>query len=89
MHTDRTDCACSAVADEVQRIVMIALLGSGHSTLSRSELEREVSGSKDKAVDVSDAIENLYVAGLVNVSGDLVSASRAAIHMDELLGSPL
>jgi hypothetical protein len=89
MHTDRTHCACAAVADEVQRIVMIALLASGHSTLSRSELEREVSGSKEKAIDVSDAIENLYVAGLVNVSGELVAASRAALQMDELLGSPL
>jgi hypothetical protein len=89
MHTDRTHCACSAVADQVQRIVMIALLGSGHSTLSRAELEREVSGSKDNRVDVSDAIENLYVAGLVNVSGDSVSASRAALALDELLGSPL
>jgi hypothetical protein len=89
MHADRTHCHCAAVADEVQRIVMIALLGSGHSTLSRAELKREVSGSKDKRVDVSDAIENLYVAGLVNVAGDLVSASRAAVHMDELLGSPL
>jgi hypothetical protein len=77
------------VADEVQRIVMIALLGSGHSQLSRGELEREVSGSQGKAIDVSDAIENLYVAGLVNVAGDTVSASRAAVVLDELLGSPL
>ncbi|HWG08488.1 MAG TPA: hypothetical protein VN672_05725 [Solirubrobacteraceae bacterium] len=89
MHADRTHCPCKAVTDEVQRIVMIALLASGHSPFSRAELEREVSGSKDRPIDVSDAIEVLYAAGLVNVAGELVTPSRAALHMDELLGSPL
>jgi hypothetical protein len=89
MHTDRTHCAHCAVADEVQRIVMIALLTSEHSPFSQAELAREVAGSKLGEIDVSDAVENLYAAGLVNVSGELVSASRAACHMDELLGSPL
>jgi hypothetical protein len=89
MHQDGTHCPCKAIVDEVERIVMIALLASGHSPFSRAELEREVSGSKDKPIDVSDAIEHLYAAGLVNVSGSLVVPSRAALHMDELLGSPL
>jgi hypothetical protein len=53
-----------------------------HSPFSKAELAREVAGSKRGEIDVSDAIENLYAAGLVNVSGELVSASRAARHMD-------
>lgn len=89
MHQDRTHLPCKAVVDEVQRIVMIALLASGHGPFSRSELQREVSGSAESPIDLSDAIEHLYAAGLVNVSGDLVVPSRAALHMDELLGSPL
>jgi hypothetical protein len=90
MHAQPTDCPCLvAIANEVERIVMIALLTSGHSPFSRAELEREVSGSKEKAIDVDFAIENLYAAGLLNVAGDLISASRAAVHMDQMLGSPL
>jgi hypothetical protein len=89
MHAKPNECPCLAIANEVERIVMFALLSSGHCPYSRVELERELSGSKEKAIDVEDAIENLYAAGLVNVSGDLVTPSRAARHMDELLGRPL
>jgi hypothetical protein len=89
MHDQPSCCAPAGAVDEVQRIVMIALLTSEHSPFSTAELAREVAGSKLGEIDVSDAVENLYAAGLVNVSGELVSASRAARHMDELLGSPL
>jgi len=41
-----------------------------------AELEREISGSKEKAIDVDFAIENLYAAGLLNVTGDLVSGEQ-------------
>jgi len=89
MHAKPNECPCLAlIVNEVERIVILALL-SGDHCLSRTELERELSASKDKPIDVVDAIENLYAAGLVNVSGELVSAARAARHMDELLGRPL
>jgi hypothetical protein len=90
MHAKPTDCPCSAlIANEVERIVMFALLSSEHGLYSRVELERELSGSKEKAIDVDDAIENLYAAGLLNVAGELVTPSRAARHMDQLMGQPL
>ena len=90
MHAKPTDCPClAAIANEVERIVMFALLSSGHGPFSRVELEREVSGSKEKAIDVEDAIENLYAAGLLNVTGDLITPSRAARYFDALMGQPI
>jgi hypothetical protein len=89
MHSQPNECPCSAIANEVERIVMFALLSSGHCPYSRAELEREVSGSKEKAIDVQEAIKNLYAAGLVNVAGDLITPSHAARHMDALLGRPI
>jgi hypothetical protein len=68
---------------------MFALLSGDRHPYSRAELERELSGSKDKAIDVEDAIENLHAAGLVNVTGELVTPSRAARHFGMLSGSPI
>jgi hypothetical protein len=90
MHAQTNECPClAAIANEVERIVMLALLSGDRHPYSRAELEREVSGSKDKAVDVEDAIENLHAAGLLNVAGDLVTPSRAARHFDMLSGTPI
>jgi hypothetical protein len=89
MHAKPSDCICSSIANEVEWLVMIALLSSGHSTFSRAELEREVSGSKDKPIDINDAIERLHAMGLLNLAGELVIPSRAAKYMDEMLGRPL
>ena len=90
MHAKPTDCPClAAIANEVERIVMFALLSGDRHPYSRAELERELSGSKDKPIDVQVAIENLHAAGLVNVAGELVVPSRAARHFDMLSGLPI
>jgi hypothetical protein len=90
MHAQTNECPCLAlVANEVERIIMFALLSGDRHPYSRIELERELSGSKDKAIDVEDAIENLHAVGLLNVAGDLVTPSRAARYMDALSGSPI
>jgi hypothetical protein len=89
MHAKPIDCPCLAIANEVERIVMFALLSGDRQPYSRAELQRELSGSKEKAIDVEDAIENLHAAGLVNVAGELVTPSRAARHFDMLSGSPI
>jgi hypothetical protein len=89
MHAEPTDCPCSAIASGIEHLVMLALLSSGYSPYTRAELQREVSGSRGELLHITDAIESLYAAGLVNVAGELVIPSRAARHLDELLGSPL
>jgi hypothetical protein len=90
MHAKPIDCPClAAIANEVERIVMLALLSGDPHPYSRIELERELSGSKDKPIDVEDAIENLHAVGLLNVAGDLVTPSRAARHFDALMCQPI
>jgi hypothetical protein len=90
MHTQTNECPCLAlVANEVERIVMFALLSGDRHPYSRAELERELPGSKEKPIDVDFAIENLYAAGLVNVYGELITPSRAARYLDEMLGRPI
>jgi hypothetical protein len=90
MHAKPNECPClAAIANEVERIVMFALLSGDRHPYSRIELERELSGSKEKPIDVEDAIENLHAVGLLNVAGDLVTPSRAAVHMDQMLGRPI
>ena len=69
--------------------VMLALLASDPHLLSRSELQREVASSKQEMPNIDDEIENLRAVGLLNVSGELIGASRAARYMDELLGRPI
>ena len=90
MHAQTNECPClAAIANEVERIVMFALLSGDRHPYSRIELERELSGSKDKPIDVEDAIENLHAVGLLNVAGDLVTPSRAARYFDALSGQPI
>jgi hypothetical protein len=64
--------------------VMMILLESEHSPWSRAELEREIAGVKGDPLDVTDAVNRLYASGLVHLSGELVTPTRAACLMDEL-----
>jgi hypothetical protein len=84
MHADRIDCCPAAVAIETQRIVMMVLLSSDPGPWSRADLHREIQGSKAEPIDVDEAINALYGAGLVHVCNDLVIPTRAARVMDEL-----
>jgi hypothetical protein len=84
MHAERSDSPCPALGTEIERIVMMVLLASGHSPWSLSELQREISGAKGDPIDITDSIDELYGAGLVHVSGGLVTPTRAACLMDEL-----
>jgi len=51
---------------------------------SREELQREVAGTEGKRAEVGVAIELLYRAGLLTLSGELVLPTRAARYMHEL-----
>jgi hypothetical protein len=84
MHADRIECPCSAIATETQRIVLMVLLSGDPGPWSRAELQREIEGSKREPVDVDEAIDALYGAGLIHVQGDLVIPTRAARLMDRL-----
>ncbi len=84
MYSHRIDCPCAAIATETQRIVLMTLLASGQGPWTRDGLERELSGSKHEPIDPSDAIDDLYSAGLVHVCGEFVTPTRAAWLMDEL-----
>jgi hypothetical protein len=90
MHAKPNECPClAAIANEVERIVMFALLSGDRHPYSRVELERELSGSEEKAIDVEDAIGNLHAVGLLNVAGEMVVPSRAARYFDALVGQPI
>jgi hypothetical protein len=69
--------------------VVFARLSGDRHPYSRAELGRALSGSKEKPIDVDFAIENLYAAGLLNVTGDLATPSRAARSFDALSGQPI
>jgi hypothetical protein len=84
MHADRIDCCPAAIAIETQRIVMMVLLSSEPGPWSRADLHREIQGSRGEPIDVDEAIDALYGAGLVHVCNDLVIPTRAARVMDEL-----
>jgi hypothetical protein len=95
MHAKPTGCACSAIAEEIERaeelerLVLFVLCSGEHSPYTRAELARELSRPRREPVDVTDAVAALYTAGLVNVSGEQVTPSRAACRMDELLEHPI
>jgi hypothetical protein len=89
MCTKPSDCPCSGMHSGGEWLVMLALLASDPHLLSRSELQREVASSKQEMPNIDDEIENLRAVGLLNVSGELIGASRAARYMDELLGRPI
>jgi hypothetical protein len=76
MHAEPTDCPSCAIASGIERLVMLALLSSGYSAYTRAELQREVSGARGEPLDITDAIESLHAAGLVNVAGRSEEAAR-------------
>jgi hypothetical protein len=83
------DRPCSGTGGGAEWLVMLALLAGDRQMLTRTELQRELSRSKDDGLpDLDDEIESLHAGGLVNVCGELVGASRAARYMHELLGRP-
>ena len=84
MHADRTDSSPASLAFETQRVVMMVLLSSDPGPWSRADLHREIKGSRGEPIDVDEAIDALYGAGLIHVSDDLVVPTRAARVMDEL-----
>jgi hypothetical protein len=84
MHADRIDCSPASLATETQRIVMMVLLCSDPGPWSRADLHREIQGSRGEPIDLDEAIDALYGAGLIQVCNDLVIPTRAARVMDEL-----
>lgn len=60
---------------------IVSLLLAGPYLWTSAEIERELDAS---AADVEDALAGLRRAGLVNINGSGISASRTARAMDEL-----
>ena len=86
MHAERIELTVAERDHLTEAAVMMVLLSDEHSPWSRAELEREVAGVSGNPLDVTDAINRLYAAKLVNLSGELVTPTRAARRMDELTG---
>jgi hypothetical protein len=84
MHAERTDCPRAVLAIEAERTLMMVLLPGEHEPWSRSELEHEIAGIGGDSRPVADAIRELRGAGLLHVTGELVTPSQAARKMDEL-----
>jgi hypothetical protein len=84
MHAERTDCPRIVPAIETQRTVMMVLLSGEHEAWSGAELEREIAGTRGDPTAVADAIRELHGAGLLRITGELVTPTRAAQKMDEL-----
>jgi hypothetical protein len=89
MCLEPSDCPFAGMHSGGEWLVMLALLASDPHPLSRPELQREIASSKQELPNIDDEIENLHAVGLINVSGELIGASRAARYMDELLGRPI
>jgi len=84
MHAERTDCPGAVPAINTQRTVMMLILFGEHKPWTGAELEREIAGTKRDPVAVADAICELHGAGLLNITGELVTPTRAAQKMDAL-----
>jgi hypothetical protein len=81
MHAERIEIDPIAIAEQA---VMMALLDNRADPWTRPELQRLIAGRACDANDVHDAIGHLHGAGLVNVTGELVTPTRAARRMEEL-----
>ena len=57
---------------------------NGSRPLSRQELLRELGKSKRKRNRITDAIERLIAAGLLDSSEGMLFLSRAALRYDQL-----
>ncbi|HEV2974057.1 MAG TPA: hypothetical protein VGX69_03560 [Solirubrobacteraceae bacterium] len=67
-----------------QRVVVLQLLRDDHEdSWARSELDAELGGIEAQAI--ACALESLQEAGVVELEGDSLSASRAAWRLQELL----
>ena len=67
----------------VERAIILQLLSDDHGERwSRAELEVEISNVDP--LDISDALARLDQDGIVQISGESVSASRAVRRLDEL-----
>jgi hypothetical protein len=84
MHIERTDCPRIVPAIETQRTVMMVILLGEHDPWTRDELGREIAGTRRDPIDVADAIRELHGAGLLHITCELVTPTRAARKMDEL-----
>jgi predicted transcriptional regulator len=86
MHIEPTDsCPETEPVDEIrlaETAVMVRLLCNEHGDpWTRAELVRDIGGNPN---DVSDALTKLNGLGVVNLSEQWVTASRAARYMDDL-----
>jgi hypothetical protein len=68
----------------VEAAVIGALVGE-RGPWSVAELEREVGSMQVGPTEVVDAISHLYANGLLHIHNDLITPTRAARHMYELL----
>ena len=67
----------------VERAIILQFLRDDHGDRwSRAELEVEISNVEP--LDISDALARLGQDGIVQISGESVSASRAVRRLDEL-----
>ncbi|HME04209.1 MAG TPA: hypothetical protein VKG38_14405 [Solirubrobacteraceae bacterium] len=67
----------------VERVVILQLLRDDHGDRwSRAALEVEIANVEP--LDITDALARLDQEGIVQISGDSVSASRAVRRLDEL-----
>ena len=83
MHPESTECPCLDVITQYERVALMLLFEYEHPW-TRAELEREIAGTKGKPGNVSTAIDSLYAAGLVHLSGEMVIPTRPARRMEEL-----
>jgi hypothetical protein len=81
MQAERIEIDPIAIAEQA---VMMALLDNRTDPWTRAELQRLIAGRACDSNDVLDAIGHLHRAGLINVCGETVTATRAARRMDEL-----
>jgi hypothetical protein len=66
-----------------ERAIVLQVLRDDHDERwSRAELEREIYDIEPQAL--GEAMERLRQVGVVHISGQLVWASRCALHLDEL-----
>jgi hypothetical protein len=67
----------------IERAIILQFLRDDHGDRwSRAELEVEI--STVEPLDISDALARLDQDGIVQISGESVSASRAVRRLDEL-----
>ncbi len=70
-----------------QSVLELLLTPSSRSTnpLSEHEIGRLIGVKKKDALALTDALHRLYSTGLVERSGDLIFASVAAAHFDQII----